>query len=56
MGRHVVGIHYHDNRWVSKVFASDPLVMCSRPQASSRYPRKRRGLELSANSYDNLDR
>ena len=44
MGRHVVGIHYHDNRWVSKVFASDPLAMCSRSQASSRYPHKRRRL------------
>ena len=44
MGRHVVGIHYHDNRWVSKVLASDPLAMYSRSQASSRYRCKRRRL------------
>jgi len=41
MGRHVVGIHYHDNRWVSKAFASDPLAMYPRPQASSCYRCKR---------------
>ena len=56
MGRHVVGIHYHDNRWVSKVLASDPLAMYSRSQASSRYGVNGGGLELSANSHNNLDR